>query len=168
MLPPSSWWLNLVKVDDEVIGIRKHVLYVWMLQGEVQFTTFLIQITLAFAWNQFGRLFLRNVGTTFYHTRTIMQKTIIRAAAVVEARKFKYTLLPIFFLPRAHWQVVCIPKGFANYRLMTLAITCLLYQTHAWGDGRSEPLMADVLTITGAGLQSTCFMSQITTRRTRA
>ena len=103
MLPLSSWWLNLVKVDDEVIGIRKRVLYVGMLQGEVQSTTFLIPITLAFASNQFGypkevgRLFLRNVGTTFYHTRTITQKTIIWAAAVVEAQTFKSTLLPIFF-----------------------------------------------------------------------
>jgi hypothetical protein len=103
MLPPSSWWLNLVKVDDDVIGIRKRVLYVGMLHGEVKSATFLIPITLAFAWNPFGyfkdvgRLFLRNVGTTFYHTRTIMQKTIVWAAAVVEARKFKSTLSPIFF-----------------------------------------------------------------------
>ena len=103
MLPPSSWWLNLVKVDDDVIGIRKRVLYVGMLQEEVQSTTFVIPITLTFVWNQFGyfkyvgRLFLRNVGTTFYHTRTIMQKTIIWTAAVVEARKFKSILLPLFF-----------------------------------------------------------------------
>jgi hypothetical protein len=103
MLPPSSWRLNLVKVGDEVNIIRKRVLCVRRLQGQVQSTTFLIPIALAFAWNQFGypkdvgRVFLRNVGTAFYQTRTIMQKTIIWAAAVVEARKFKSSLLPVFF-----------------------------------------------------------------------
>jgi len=103
MLPPSSWWLNLVKVNNEVIGIKKRALYVGMLQGEIQSTTFLIPITLALAWNQFGypedvgRLFVRNIRATFYHTHTLMQRTIIWAAAVVEARKFKSTLLPIFF-----------------------------------------------------------------------